>query len=396
MRILVNGPTGTRMGTAIDSLKNKFCEEEKISQKYKDIIFKTFSIEDKITEILGIPFHVFLDLDDFKKQEDAFAEAFNQINTEIEQLNPKHAIISMNYPYFRDERIFPSFNFELLRKFNPNIIITFIDDAAICWYRITKKREETTDRSYFTLRDMFSWRSAATLFGDTFAKKLGIRNYIVSVKHPPKMLYRLIFKHSEIVKLYASFPISKIKDNVDGKGIIDNFRIKLHEKFCVFDPVTIDDRRVLDKDNNIIPISENTRWKLPDDFSMVSEKDVWQDINSFEIPQEQVNEVIRQLGANDKSIIDKQILYRDYRLILDSALLVAGRPFYKKHNSRGVAAEINYAGFVGRDRFMWWDPSEDGDLELSPFSGKGQYETDLDIIISAIETNKDRYLLPSG
>lgn len=52
MWILVNGSTGTRMGTAIDSLKNKFCEEEEISQKYKDIIFKTFSIEDKITEIL--------------------------------------------------------------------------------------------------------------------------------------------------------------------------------------------------------------------------------------------------------------------------------------------------------------------------------------------------------
>jgi len=393
MRILINGPTGTQIDTAVESLKQTFLKEENVSEKYADSVFKVYPFEEELKQQSHIPLNVYLDKDDFSFQEYHYSESLKNILTHIEKDNPKHSIISMNYPFFRDDRVFPAFSIDLIKKLNPSMVITLIDDALACWARIFLRRKKDSDRSYFRLRDMFTWRSTSILFGRIFAKTLGIPAYLVSVKHPPQMLYKLIFKSNEIVRTYASYPISSVRDVPNDRQVMDNFRMRMHNEFCTFDPVTIDDRRVsVDSSvdsKTMIEITKESRWPLPSNFSMVSEDDIWNSKEKLEISAEQLREVLTPLSFDEKSIVDKHIMYRDFRLISDSNVVIANRPFYKKHPSRGVSSEIQYATqTAGRECFMLWNPDEDGDQSSSPFAGKGTFETDIEKIINTVKNRK--------
>lgn len=347
-----------------------------------------YSLEDELTKETKITLSSYLDKDDFKYQESSFAFAFEKVLKNIDIENPEHRILSMNYPYFRDDRFFPAFSIDLIKKFNPSVIITLIDDVFACWARISIREEESPSRSYFRIRDMFSWRSAAILFGDLFAKSLGVSNYVVSVKHPPKMLYKLIFRSNEYLRVYASYPITSTKKEASTRKVIDDFRNTLHEHFCVFDPVTIDDRLLsnasINGSNSVI--TKDIRWNLPSGFSMVSDDDIWSKKSQIEIPVEQIDEVAKPLSVNEKSTIDKHILFRDYRLISDSKAVIAGRPFFNKHPSQGVSSEIQYAvQTAGTPCYLFWNYAEDGKPSESPFGGKGLHFDNLENLISNVK-----------
>lgn len=387
MNIIVNGPSGVEVNTALGSLKKTFLKEEGLAEKGSEKFFKVYSLENEIKQSTGLSFFSFLDKDDYDFQEKSFATAIKQLIKKANEENSSHRILTMNYPYFRDDRFFPAFKLEILNNFQPQILITFIDDALTCWKRILQREEEASTRSYFRIRDMFTWRSACTLLGDIIAKNFNIRNFLVAVKHPPVMLYKLIFKPNSR-KIYSSYPISSTRGKPETRKIIDDFRNKLHENFCVFDPVTIDDRLLVsfaDKQESEISITADSRWPFPNDFSMVSEQGIWEKNSEIRVPIEQIKEVTKPISVNEKSIIDKHILYRDYRLIRDSEALIAGRPFFLGRPSGGVTSEIQYASqTVGIPCFMYWNQKEDGHPKDSPFAGKGQYYENIEKLMSDV------------
>ena len=391
------GPTGTKIATAMDSLKNKFCEKNDVASQHSEKFFKVYSLEEQIKNDIGSSLSVYLDKDDFEYQDFHFTDAFNKIVQKIKDEKPEHAIISMNVPHIRDDRFFPSFSIKTINNFSPEVIITLIDDALSCWARISTRERERHERSYFRIRDMFTWRSASILLGDIFAKTLNINNYLVSVKHPSIMLYKLIFEREETIRVYSAFPISSTRDFPKKKKVIDEFRVKIHENFCAFDPATIDDRllvpnRKLEKREGSFIFKKDMRWNLSEGFPMVSDDDTWDENDSLAVPTEQIEEVTTTLSSSEKSIVDKHILHRDYRMIHASHVLIACRPFFNKIPSRGVTAEIQYATqTAGRPCFLLWKEKEDGKQEDSPFGGKGVILEDIDELISNVYKGKVDY-----
>lgn len=337
-----------------------------------------YDLEDEIEKI--VDFTAYLDSDNYKWQEATWEQALERILLEIENQEPKHAFLCTNTPYFRKSRFFPAISVDLVNKFSPDLIITLIEEAHLAWQRVKTREIIFPTRSSFRLREIFSWRAASILASDFLAKALSIlnphhppvRNYVVAVKHPAQMLYKLIFKPKVLV-VYASFPISHTRNDPKKRSRIDVFRTRLHEHFCVFDPLTIDERiceialnRQSTKEN-AVEILREERWPLPDDFPLCKEAATDYPIK---IDSEQLREVVQE--------VDDHIRFRDFRMVSQSDAIVAFRPYFNGLLSRGVFSEIFYANNVANIRcFMFWPP-EDGKSEDTPFKGLGIVRKDLD------------------
>ena len=342
-----------------------------------------YDLEDEIKKITD--FTAYLDSDNYKWQESIWEQALERILLQLEDQHPEHAFLCMNAPYFRKSRFFPALSVDLLKKFAPDLIITPIEEAHLVWQRIRTREVIFPTRSDFRLREIFSWRTAAILTSDFLAKTLStlsprrppLKNYVVAVKHPPQMLYRLIFV-PQVLVIYTSFPISHTRTDPQKRSQIDAFRTRLHERFCVFDPITIDERvceiALNRQGTDTIEIRKAERWPLPSRFSLCEEEETDYPIK---IDADQLREVVKE--------VDDHIRFRDYRMISQSKALVAFRPFFDKHLSRGVFSEIFYANNVANIRcFMFWPP-EDGVPGGTPFEGIGIIRNNLDSLFKDLE-----------
>ncbi|MFB3096595.1 MAG: hypothetical protein ACE1YX_02760, partial [Nitrosopumilaceae archaeon] len=190
--------------------------------------------------------------------------------------------------------------------------------------------------------------------------------------------------------------------------MIDEFREKLHERFCVYDPLTIDDRVTQMKfqewkstggvnPDDEIEITESDRWALGKDFSLVRETlkvDSDKSVYPIKLSVAEVKEVAeeKQAGSStNASVIDNNIRTRDFRLIDQSDTMVQYRPNISGTISQGMLHEANYASNVSpRDWYFYW-PDEDSELSSTPFSaymGKGIQIKDKNKIIETLE-NKE-------
>lgn len=367
----------------------------------------TYHVETEIENKMVLS--TYLDLDTIKKQQELWESSLNNTIKTIDNDKATDRFLCMHLPYYRNDRFFPVPNVELIRKFNPEKIITLFDDAHVCLQRI-RKRPET--RSIFSLRDMFLWRMVSVYVGDNLAQSLSnnnkIQNFIVAVKHPVTTLSRLIY-HPEILSLYSAFSITHIRTDDKKKSKVNNFRKKLHEQFCVYDPLAIDDRVCQLKfdewkkngGTNVddeITITEKDRWELGQDFSLVGETlqvDENESIYPIKIRVVEIQEVseAKISGSNkNPSVIDNTIRARDFRLIDQSDTMVQYRPNISGKVSEGMLHEANYASQVNPKEWFFYWPDEDGDISSVPFSayiGKAvQYKDENDLLKRLKEKEK--------
>jgi len=100
-----------------------------------------------------------------------------------------------------------------------------------------------------------TWRNVELLMADALAREIAPqdsadmlfkypfgRSLVLAVKHPPSMLYKLLFEPEKRLRLYISHPISRVRNDVDKRDEIDRFRSAIHKNFVAFEPLPIDER----------------------------------------------------------------------------------------------------------------------------------------------------------
>ena len=328
MRVIFTGQTGINRSKeilknlALFALKTEGCPEDLNSSKSQEHLM-IYSLNEELKN-LGINIISFLDDQNPIAKADVWKRAFNNILSRIKDEKPKHTFLSMHHIFYRYSSFFSPVDWDLIKDFQPDIFITLIDDIFSIWKRINSRDKKSPSGSYFRLRELASWRSAEILMTDFLAKCLfpgkSIKNYVVAAKHPTQMLYRLLFEPEKLL-VYVAFPITSTRKDSKKVDEINKFRMELHEKFTVFDPVTIDEDVLRILLNNKQPgknllIRKNDRWPIPNNWSLC------EDVNyPIKLKADEAREVVKDIRDH--------IMLRDFRLIDQVDYFAGYRPNYK-------------------------------------------------------------------
>jgi len=269
-------------------------------------------------ELGGLPkYTAYLDNPNPQDQQQIWDKFCQEILRKIERKKPKHAFLLIHGTYYRNKRYFSRLNWNLLRKFEPSIIITLIDDAYDVQQKIAQVESELETRSECTFSEAIEWRTVETMLANILSENLyehtKIHYLVVAVKHPPETVYRLLFERWRL-PLYIAFPMGDTRPDDNAITEINEFRKKLRQHFTVFDPVTIDE----------YPLERNRikRWPLNNGGTQPAIK-------------------VREIKSIEKDILEN-IEARDFQYVSQSEGLVAYRPFWGKRQSpsRGVDREM--------------------------------------------------------
>jgi adenylate kinase len=386
MRVLFLGHTGINKRSCVERLALNCLTAAGLTADLDNInsraYLRVFHLENFIGHRVAGDYISFLDLFHTHRQASEWNAAWESMIVEGEQTGSQHIFVSLHATYFRRNRFFSVADLNLLRAFSPNIIITLIDDAFECWHRIRERERLLPRGTNLRLRDIFLWRTVEIMAGDLLSHALGVSNYVVATKHPAVMVRRLILEPA-IKRIYASFPISSTRDHADRRRDVDDFRRSLHERFTMFDPLTIDERVLTAalKNNKegdpYVGITLDQRWPpwLGGDLETLATP--YDGNYPLSVPVDQIEESIID--------IDRQIEARDFRLIDSVQAVAAFRPNFNKHQSRGVSAELQYAAqTVGIPVHLTWDDDADGIYADSPFGNVGTKHLGTSQLISAL------------
>lgn len=276
----------------------------------------------------------------------------------------------------------------LNRRFKPDYYVCVIDDIQSAQSRIASGSSGIRLR----LAELLAWRNIETLLTDTLCQATTLRNGtnrevahfplarspVVSNRHPLEMLFRLLAQPA-CPRIYASFPITRTRYHAERREEIDDFRRALADRFCVFDPVTIDELPLTQfadpgkyKDNEAVRLPATARWPLDEATTLVGEPV----LDTGALNPAEIREITRRAEGWDRTDLDFAVEERDRRLIDQADCVVVYRPQYstglegdpKKHTpTAGTAAEMDYAlKLVGRKVFVVHDSAVDGDLARGP------------------------------
>lgn len=397
MRILFTGLSGVRHDEVRSNLLDYILE--KTTYRKRDIISK--DIGNILTNDEGIDWFNFLEAEDTDWQNRKCRSATEKAVDEINDREPEVAMLSTHLCMFRNSRIFTPIDWELIGQFSPDYTITLIDDIYTIQSRINNREKSgSTTESYLRLRELLTWRSVEILMTDRLVKYLRshshdvIDNYLVAVKHPSSMLYKLIFSSNPIV--YAGSSISEPRKSEEGIEEVNRFRKKLHTSFPSFDPTTIDEgilkwkffdeNNILKdeyKDKEHVELCKEDRWPL----HFEGYRPLCDDENEFPIKLriEEIEEVALPVSDNSKSDIYNQIRTRDYRLIDQSDFLAGYRPYYLGKSSTGLTSELNYVKSNAHIPPIVVHKEEDGNWGGHPFSNPAIRTDSIDELVTEIE-----------
>ncbi len=368
----------------------------------------THYVEDHIGDM-----QPYLDRDGLALQQRTWEDACDEALDEVESQDGPgavHHFLGMHMPHYRKDRLFPVPSMKRFGRYAPDVVLTLVDDVHTCYQRI-RRRPRT--RSNFTLHDILVWRSLSVYEGDTIAAAMTdmlgrpVRNYEVAVKHPLSTFERLLFRPSAR-RMYASFSISGVRGDADKRRAIDSFRAKLHARFCVLDPLTIDDRLCQNRleamraergggpidPSEMVVLTGAERWPLGEGFSTVGDvldAETGAPVFPVELPAREIAEIAEPKETEqgrDPSVIDNMIRERDLRMIDQASVVVAYRPNIAGRISRGVAHEAAYASQVRPRRWYCVWPQCDGPADDGPFghlAGTGISYEDEDELIRDLE-----------
>lgn len=361
-----------------------------------------------IREYLGDSTHVLL-MRPQKKQREAVTEAIGRMSGRLPEADLN--IISLHACHQCGSiPVFPCTS-EAVKGLDPAICITLIDDVYSCRKRL--KRGGYPYRHH----QLLNWRQVECGIADLIADASSIENVYLAAKHPRMMVYRLLFEPKR-PRLYSASQITNVRDNPQARKEIEAHRRHIHQEFVVFDPLTVDDRILVNSlpgeetEAETFQVGIDARW--PSDFSDIGphyESLVPEDPNLFPLTVE-VKEA-EELNRPDQmsspmSTIDAQITQRDFRYIDQADVMAAYRPRLLGHESGGVAAEKLYAAGTGATPVVEYSPSEDtADTASRPFSTPlpGPVLLDLDTFYESLDStaraeadrryqrNAERYLI---
>lgn len=393
MVVVFTGPTGVCKDEVKKRVIEDYLQDRGTPAADTEHHFINLSLEHEIKAAAGAD-HIRVFLNERKRavQQDVFDSAFSTLTQKVRDASDDlHVLLDAHLFYFRDQDRLNLWRFSDFQALSPDCFVTLIDDAISIWHRIQEKEHSERRGSYLTLQDVFEWRRLEFHMTDCLARSLGKDSHLVPVKHPPVMLRRLLFEPTSDLQLYMAYPISGPRNGVqerqspcdgsypwtDGQREVNNHRDTMRAgNRIVWDPLTIDDRAVrfaFVRDfgeealkeppgfgpDTAVTVNYSDRWPAhTDDFPpMVNDPD---DMFPVTIPAVEAFPVLWEAmseGREIKSIVDSQIVERDYSYIEKAGRIAAYRPYWGCRPPGGVCAEIDHAAGLGD--VLIYHPQED-------------------------------------
>lgn len=451
-RIVVAGHSGVGKRTAIDRLCKELYQRDH-TWRALDRAGEDQGKKDQERRVAD-----YFEIDDFASKRDLYSDSWRQqakewgksVDRKFKEWKsapPKYAFLGVHLSYqtcgrfsspllwynpycpetdIKKGGMFEIFLNEIMGEFQPNYIITLIDDLAACQNRI-----ESGYR--FRLRDFIAWRDIELFFADLLAQRFincdkdslsgpypFHNSFLVSVRQSATSVANLICDRAT-PKIYCSYPVTDTRKHPERLDQIRDVVTSLGEEFVVFDPMAIDDvplkvlllshlthvlsargqniysdggrtsikKMIHDHDHLLAELANKTkgdnsfldirplsliRFDLPpSDQWQFSATDVLCGSTRESISDLHGDEIAEICAPEDKdwttSSLDQQIRSRDYRLIDQADCIVTYRPLWRRFDgttrevfSGGTGKEWDYAHNSGKPTILLHDPHEDGDI----------------------------------
>ncbi len=276
--------------------------------------------------------------------------AFKDVNTQSS--GKKNAIVNTHATFRWRHGLFPAFDFDQVRAFEPDIFICLVDNIEVVHHRLHAEHEIDA-----TLKDCMVWREEEILATEMLSQAIpGSKFYIVSRgRHQDtrKTMFRLTCRPT-MRKVYPSFPMSHVVDMPDVLAEIDSFRAALAEHFVTFDPGDVDEKLLLDR--SIAAAREGKEFIEVAPHSFGGSK-ILGDGKPIKV---RVREVLDIAGD-----VDGQIYMRDFKLIDQSDMIVSLIPELPGAGgkdipglSSGVERELHHAFEHTKEVYVVWKPKK--------------------------------------
>ncbi len=386
-RILVLGITGVDKERAIDNLLDFYAEDPHGKPQPVAIDFEKQYIP-RIADL-----HEYLDEKE-RNQSRIWEEAWSDFSKDYggyegDIILSLHGVIVRKLYGFRSP-----LNLKLLEEWAPTDIVTLIDDIYMCWFRTEYRAGGLDWKGRPTLEQLLTARRVETHTGDLIAGHCTARkytkNYILAVRHPVRVLYRLLYGPQPQTKpVYLSFPITgprDMREKGSNQGIDEvngfikeasGFEVRNPNVAC-FCPLAIDELPIeslfkmmdggsgreaaKDSSGAVAKMDIETvlkqRWEVDDFWDgeiLLTDDSVVPEIakTAIELDIDQVRDAL--------GLIRTDVAHRDFRLVLQSKCLVVFNPWFDNQQSYGVDNEIACAYQHQIPTFIYQDP-EHGDL----------------------------------
>ncbi|MDZ4755518.1 MAG: AAA family ATPase [Phycisphaerae bacterium] len=242
--------------------------------------------------------------------------------------------------------LFPAFDFDLMKNFEPDMFICLVDNVEMVHHRLHQEHDIDA-----TLKDCMVWREEEILATELLADALGCRNqfYVLSrgrLADTVETALRLITR-PDMKKVYPSFPMSHVMDMPDVLAEIDDFRRQLAKHFIAFDPGDVDEKLLLDRALAAARDGEDRIDVTPHSFGGRA--------GGLKL-RVSVREVLDIAGD-----IDGQIYMRDFKLVDQSDMIVSLIPELPggvPGLSSGVERELHHAFEHTKEVYVVWKPKK--------------------------------------
>ena len=161
-----------------------------------------------------------------------FAGILSDISANSESYDA--VVISIHAFMFWKERFYRTYD-RFLKKFSPDMYITFIDDFRNIAHRLGQRGEW---RGKLTYTKILYWQNVEVEVTSGFADFADKLFFALPTGQPISTLYKLIF-HPEMETVYVKMPISHFREP-EKRVMIDEFIKELDKPFTVFSPLAVE------------------------------------------------------------------------------------------------------------------------------------------------------------
>jgi hypothetical protein len=320
--------------------------------------------------------------------QNAYSEALKDAKRYLRNKKTKAIFLSLHATYMEQDRIFsalawhhererrkPSMLIAFLKSFGPRHFITLMDD---CYYLQQRCRAGSPSIS-LRLREFMRWREIETLISDHLANEVipftatargedarrfpYERSPMFAVRQPCETLYRFLYE-PRTPRVYASFLIGEIRKRATGERKIsmtrqvDRFVTQLSERYCVFNPLTIDEKPLeqladaLDETMSSAVFEKRLRWpNIVEPTLTPYQIEDAQDLHAHEL-----HELFSARGTRERTSLDRQVQYRDFRLVDQSDCIVLYRPTNKADRAKSTWGSGCLAEYIHAKRTLHLKP----------------------------------------
>lgn len=272
---------------------------------------------------------------------------FKDIIAETSPVEDHPDVIINTHATFRWRHgLFSAFDFDLMRKFAPDMLICLVDNIETVHHRLHAEHEIDAK-----LKDCMVWREEEILATELLAQAMGVPNrfYILSRGRQAETIEscRRLVTMPELKKVYPSFPMSHVVDMPEVLEEIDHFRAELAKHFIAFDPGDVDEKLLLD--NALEASREGKDWIMIEPHTFGEQEGA----EPFRVSVREVLDI-----AGD---IDGQIYMRDFRLIDQADMicsLIPELPGGVPGLSSGVERELQHAWEHTKEVYVVWKPEK--------------------------------------